>query len=70
MCSPIQTVVFALNAQYAGKVSSVKVASPEYSEANSLVMVDAAGVRGSSNTEHWRCLVSNDGKVRDLSVPQ
>jgi hypothetical protein len=33
-------------------------------------MVDAARVRGSSNTEHWRCLVSNDGKVRDLRVPE
>jgi hypothetical protein len=60
----------AVNAQYGGKVNSVKVASSEYSEANSIVMVDAVGVRGSSSTEHWRCLVSNDGKVQDLSVSQ
>jgi len=60
----------AVNAQYAGNVNTVKVASSEYSEANSLVMVDAVGVRGGSNTEHWRCLVSSDGKVQDLSLPQ
>lgn len=48
----------------------MQVASSEFSQANSLVMVDAIGVRGSSQTERWRCLVSNDGKVQELSVPQ
>ena len=60
----------AVNRNYGGKVKTVQVASSEFSQANSLVMVDAIGVRGSSQTERWRCLVSNDGKVQDLSVPQ
>jgi len=60
----------AVNSQYGGKVDTVRVASSEYSEANSLVMVDAVGVRGGSTTERWRCLVSNDGNVADLSVAQ
>ena len=38
------------------------VISSEYSEANSLIMFRDAG-----NTV-WRCLVSNDGAVADLSV--
>ncbi len=60
----------AVNRNYGGKVNSVRVASSEYSEANSLVMVDAVGVRGGSTTERWRCLVSNDGAVQELRVPQ
>ena len=60
----------AVNRNYGGKVNSVRVASSEYSEANSLVMVEAMGVRGGSSTERWKCLVSNDGVVQDLSVPQ
>jgi len=28
----------------------------------------AIGVRGGSSNEQWRCLVSNSGKVQDLSV--
>jgi len=60
----------AVNRNYGGKVKTVQVASSEFSQANSLVMVDAIGVRGSSQTERWRCLVSNDGKVQELSVPQ
>lgn len=58
----------AVNANYGGNVSRVKVASSEFSQANSVVMVDAEGVRGGSRTERWKCLVSNDGKVEDLSV--
>jgi hypothetical protein len=58
----------AVNSNYGGNVRSLRVASSEYSEANSLVMVDAVGVRGVSKTERWRCLVSNDGEVQDLSV--
>ena len=60
----------AVNRNYGGKVKTVQVASSEFSQANSLVMVDAIGVRGSSQTERWRCLVSNDGNVQELSVPQ
>ena len=59
-----------VNGNYGGNVNSVRVASSEYSEANSTVMVDAVGVRGGSTTERWRCLVSNDGQVQDLSVIQ
>lgn len=40
------------------------VLSTEYSEANSLVMLKDRG------ETVWRCLVSNDGKVAELSVSQ
>jgi hypothetical protein len=50
----------AVNSQYGGNVKTVRVTSSEFSEANSLVMVSAVGVRGGSTTERWRCLVSND----------
>lgn len=60
----------AVNKNYGGKVKDLKVVRSEFSQANSTVMVDAIGVRGSSQTERWRCLVSNGGKVADLSVVQ
>jgi hypothetical protein len=60
----------AVNKQYGGSVKSVKVSSSEFSQANSLVMVKAIGVRGGSENENWKCLVSNSGKVEDLSVVQ
>ena len=60
----------AVNSNYGGKVKTVQVASSEFSQANSVVMVDAIVVRGSSQTERWRCLVSNDGQVAELSVVQ
>ena len=58
----------AINTQYAGKVRNLKVVRSEFSQANSEVMVKAIGVRGTSENETWRCLVSNSGKVQDLSV--
>ncbi|QPN67678.1 hypothetical protein [Synechococcus sp. CBW1006] len=58
----------AINTQYAGKVRNLKVVRSEFSQANSEVMVKAIGVRGTSENETWRCLVSNSGKVEDLSV--
>lgn len=57
----------AVNRQYGGKYD-VRVARSEYSEANSLVVVEANPVGGM--TERWRCLVSNDGVVQDLSLAQ
>ena len=54
----------AVNRQYGGNYD-VKVIRSEYSEANSLVMV-----AGGPNRERWRCLVSNDGVVQDLSLAQ
>ena len=54
----------AVNRQYGGNYG-VRVISSEYSEANSLVMV-----AGGPNRERWRCLVSNDGVVQDLSLAQ
>lgn len=57
----------AVNRQYGGKYD-VRVSRSEYSEANSLVMVEANPVGGM--TERWRCLVSNDGQVQDLSLAQ
>jgi len=58
----------AVNANYGGKVKSVKVTHSDFSQANSTVMVSAIGVRGGATTEHWKCLVSNDGTVQELSV--
>ena len=60
----------AVNSQYGGNVKTVSVASSEFSQANSVVMVNAAGVRGGSMSERWRCLVSNDGNVEELTVVQ
>jgi hypothetical protein len=51
----------AVNKNYGGKVKNLSVAKSEFSEANSEVIVNADG-------ERWRCLVSNDGNVQDLSV--
>ena len=58
----------AINTQYAGKVRNLKVVRSEFSQANSEVIINAIGVRGGSTNEKWRCLVSNSGKVQDLSV--
>ncbi len=60
--------LMAVNNQYGGLVKDVKVQSSEFSQANSMVMVKAIGVRGSSQNESWKCLVSNTGKVAELSV--
>jgi hypothetical protein len=60
----------AVNGNYGGKVREERVASSEFSQANSEVIVKAIGVRGTSQSEQWKCLVSNDGKVQDLSVVQ
>ncbi len=54
----------AVNRQYGGKYD-VKVVRSEYSEANSMVVV-----AGGPDRERWRCLVSNDGVVQDLSLAQ
>ena len=51
----------AVNRQYGGKERELRVISSEFSQANSLVMIRADG-------ERWRCLVSNDGYVEDLSL--
>jgi hypothetical protein len=59
-----------VNNNYGGNVRSVNVVSSEFSQANSEVIVEAVGVRGGSTSERWRCLVSNDGIVQDLSVVQ
>ena len=58
----------AVNGNYGGKVDDLKVVHSEFSQANSEVVVKAIGVRGTSQSERWKCLVSNDGKVQDLSV--
>ena len=51
----------AVNGNYGGNVKELNVISAEFSEAGTLVMLDADG-------EKWRCLSSNDGTVEDLSV--
>ena len=53
----------AVNNNYGGNVKELNVVSSEFSEAGSLVMLDADG-------ERWRCLASNDGQVEDLSVEE
>jgi hypothetical protein len=58
----------AVNNQYGGLVKDVQVASKEFSQANSIVVIKAIGIRGSSQSENWKCLVSNRGAVQDLSV--
>jgi hypothetical protein len=60
----------AVNRNYGGNVRDLRVASSEFSQANSVVMINAMGVRGGNQTERWRCLVSNDGNVEELSVVQ
>ena len=51
----------AVNRNYDGRIKHLNVASSEFSQANSEVIINADG-------ERWRCLVSNDGTVQDLSV--
>jgi len=53
----------AVNNQYGGSVKTVDVASIEFSQANSVVVVRAIGIRGSKQSETWKCLVSNRGVV-------
>jgi hypothetical protein len=55
-----------LNSQFGGNVARIDVLSSEFSQANSVVMLAAVGVRGTSLTEHFRCLVSNDGQVEEM----
>ena len=59
-----------VNSNYGGNVRSVNVVSSEFSQANSEVIVEAVGVRGGSTNERFRCLVSDDGNVQDLSAIQ
>jgi hypothetical protein len=58
----------AVNSQYGGQVATINVLSSEFSQANSVVMLAAVGVRGTNKTEKFRCLVSNDGQVQELSA--
>ena len=58
----------AVNGNYGGKVDDIKLVRSEFSQANSEVILDAVGVRGGPTTERWKCLVSNDGTVQELSV--
>lgn len=58
----------AVNSQDGGNVRELKLVSSQFSQANSEVIVKAIGVRGGPTKEKWRCLVSNSGKVQDLSV--
>ncbi len=51
----------AVNNNYGGRVNNLEVVSSEYSEAGSVVIVQADGDR-------FRCLSSNNGEVEDLSA--
>ncbi len=57
----ISACMAAVNSNYGGNVNNLDVVSSEFSQANSEVVLNADG-------ERWRCLVSNDGEVQDLSV--
>jgi hypothetical protein len=46
----------AVNSKSGGNVKQINVVSSEFSEANSMVFIEAGG-------ERWRCLASNDGQV-------
>jgi hypothetical protein len=59
-----------VNFNYGGKVKDLRVTSSSDSEANAMVMITAIGVRGTSQSEQWKCLVSRDGQVQELSVVQ
>jgi hypothetical protein len=58
----------AVNNQYGGSVRDLKIVSSEFSQANSVVMINAIGIRGGNQNENWQCLASNQGTVADLSV--
>ncbi len=58
----------AVNSQYGGNVRNLKVRRSEFSEANSVVIIRAIGVRGGDTNEKWRCLVSNSGEVQEVRV--
>jgi hypothetical protein len=58
----------AVNKQYGGNVRNLKVHRSEFSEANSVVIIRAIGVRGGDTNEKWRCLVSNSGEVQEVRV--
>jgi len=58
----------AVNNNYGGKVGNLVVTSSEFSQANSQVNIRAEGVRNGPTSESWKCLVSNDGVVQELSV--
>ena len=53
----------AVNDNYGGNVRNLDIVSSEFSQANSVVVINADG-------EHWRCLVSNDGNVEELTVQE
>lgn len=55
--------MMAVNGNYGGKVKNLDIISSEFSQANSEVVINADG-------ERWRCLVSDDGDVQELTVVQ
>jgi hypothetical protein len=72
--------ITAVDANYGGKVDAVRVVkiSPilgdiigEFVFVKKVeFMLDAVGVRGGPQTEHWRCVSSKGGHVEDLSIVQ
>lgn len=55
--------MMAVNSHYDGRVNNLEVVQSEFSQANSVVIVEADG-------ERWRCLASNDGEVEELTLEQ
>jgi hypothetical protein len=60
--------MMAVNSKYDGKVRNLVVTSSEFSQANSQVNIRAEGVRNGPTNENWKCLVSSNGQVQELSV--
>jgi hypothetical protein len=58
----------AVNNQHGGSVRDLKIATTEFSQANSVLTIKAIGIRSGSQNESWKCLVSNRGTVEELSV--
>jgi len=55
--------MMAVNDNYGGNVRNLDIVSSEFSQANSEVVINADG-------ERWRCLVSDDGQVQELTVQE
>jgi len=55
--------MMAVNNNYGGNVRNLDIVSSEFSQANSEVVINADG-------ERWRCLVSDDGQVQELTVQE
>jgi len=59
--TPVNACMAAVKRQYGGRVHNLWVSNSEYSQAGSVVIVEANG-------ERWRCLASPEGRIEDLKL--